>query len=737
MPILLRSPATDKLGVTDEGLSDGAYRIAYGPDWMALIGKDFNFDPPFKPWPMGRKDTAESQAAWDEAIKGHTDTGWNFPFRTGYKFRWSNISFGKMMSERYGEDNARLWETAAEFPHGFWEFDEGGSLNAVYALLRKLGVRWYMPREIGETVPEMATVTVAPIDETSHPAFAIRGWLWYNFGGFSFDDIMWSRRLGMNSGYEKIGLLRGPHGLVAVHGHKAMQEAHPEYYAVIGGEHDTIHRGHGTANFMSEGLAQETVNYIRFIFDTYDLPAVDIWPGDGIMLSQDEASRGKTASELVWGFVDRVAREVYKTHPDKLIICGAYTTYQIPPDNIDKFTPNVVVNISNCGRSNSYDPEHWARYRAMVEGWESKVAPGHLMRYENNRSGLSSPFTFPLIHPRAMARDLRYLKGKSMGERGEVAQRQMRWHAPGHDHLGLYVQARFLWDPDQDLDALLDEYYRVFYGPAAEQMQQAFEFAEEARVQKQNTTLEALLHYRDLIEAARAAAGDTLYGDRIQLIMDELKPRDEIVAEYEARQKAIAEFRDNARLAIGVDGADLSQAETYELRDISTGEEVEVKTTFRVGWDQDAILFDIKCYDPDAGNPNITSDIYSGDYVAISLETPEFSFYHIEINPEGEVIDGNPGPKVRTWKSLAEVKTERGADFWRVQARIPVVGVEEAEADPHHRVAGYKPTPEAPWYFNVGRNRMLGAREAELQTFSPTGKSNWRVPVRFGRLEIR
>ncbi|MCA1810237.1 MAG: DUF4838 domain-containing protein, partial [Lentisphaerae bacterium] len=570
-----RSAGTDKLGVTDDGLRDGAYRIVSGPDWLVLLGKDFDFDPPFKPWPMSRKDSDKPQAAWDEAIKGHTDTAWDFPFRSGFKFLWSPNNFNTIMSERYGDDNSSVWQPVEGQPAGLWEFDVGGSLNAVYGLLRNLGVRWYMPREIGEVVPEMATVTVAPINETTVPAFAVRGYVWYNFGGFSFEDIMWARRMGMNSGYEQIGVLRGPHGLTDVHGHPAMQEAHPEYYALIGGQRDTQHRGHGTANFMSDGLTRETVNFARFLFDTYNLPAVEIWPGDGIMLSQDEDSMGKTASELIWGFVDRVAREVYKTHPDRLIICGAYTTYKDSPDNIEKFSPNVVVNIANCGRAASLDPEHWERYSRMVETWQRKVAPGHILRYENNRAGLSAPFTFPLVHPRAMARDLQFLKGKGMGERGEVAQRRMRWHAPGHDHLALYVQSQYLWDPDQDLDELLDEYYSLFYGTAAQQMRQAFEFAEDARVQKQTATLEAALQYRDLLDAARTAAGDTVYGERIQLIMDELKPREKLVADYEARQKAIAEFRDNARLAIGVEGADLSKAEVYELKDIKTGEAID------------------------------------------------------------------------------------------------------------------------------------------------------------------
>lgn len=740
-----KSPGTDKLGVTAEGLKHGAYRMVSGQDWLVLIGRDFDFDPLFKPWPMSRQDNEKSKAAWEDAIKGKTDTGWGFPFG-GYKEIWAPRDYNKIMAEHYGKDNASLWEPREGQPAGFWEFDEGGSLNAVYGFLSKLGVRWYMPGALGQVIPEKKTIVVGPVNETSIPDFAMRGWIWYGFLGFSFDDLIWARQLGMNSGYEKIGPLRGPHGLTNVHSHPAMKKARPEYYALIGGERDTEHRGYGTPNFLSEGLQQETVNYIRFLFDKYDLPAVDIWPVDGIMMSEDEASQGKSVSELVWGFTDRVAREVYKTHPDRFIIGGAYSTYSSPPDTIEKFSPNLVVNISNAGRLNFEDPEAWERYQKLVKAWESRVAPGNILRYENNRSGLSEPFVFPVIHPRAIVKDLQSLKGKTMGERGEVSQKKQQWQKPGNIHLPLYVQARFLWDADQNIDEVLDEYYRLFYGPAAAKMEKAFTYAEEVQLRRGPSRkgdpgegyrpFEASIRYRELLEEARKAAGDSVYGKRIDLLISELQPKDKFIAEYKAREAAIAEFRAKAPVALGVEGADLSKAEVYTLRDSHSGEEIEPKTSFKVGWEDNHLIFDITCQEPKMENISVTSDVYGGDYVAISLDTPLHSFYHIEVNPDGLVADGDPGPKNSSWKSLSAVRTERGKDFWRVVVRIPVVDAAEADSDPMHRVAGEKPTTEKPWYFNVGRNRMLGARKAQTQAFSPTG-GNWRTPIRFGRLEIQ
>jgi len=41
-----KSPATEMLGVTDRDLKYGACRMVSGPDWLVLIGNDFDFNPP-------------------------------------------------------------------------------------------------------------------------------------------------------------------------------------------------------------------------------------------------------------------------------------------------------------------------------------------------------------------------------------------------------------------------------------------------------------------------------------------------------------------------------------------------------------------------------------------------------------------------------------------------------------------------------------------------------------------
>lgn len=395
-----RSDATERLGIRTDDLKFGAYRIAAGPGRLALVGHDHDFDPKKMPWPLSRKDVERAEAEWLKATAGQSDSAWGYPFGSGFKSLWVPSDFDEQMSARYGDDFTALWPRRAGHPAGFWNHDPGGSLNAVYGLLRSLGARWYMPGELGQVLPKQSTVVVTTRDETVRPDYAMRDWNWYNFSGFSYDDVIWARRLGMNSCEELLGPNKGPHGLVAVTASAEMKQKHPEYFALIGGKRDTDHRRGGTPCFTSPGLEAETVRYLRYLYDTYDLPSADIWPVDGLVLCQCDNCQGKTASDLVWGFADRVARQILASHPTKRVTCGAYTSYRDPP-SIERLSPNLAVWISNCGRPRMLDEKHWDGYQELIRGWQARVATGNVLRLENNRYHIfgDEPIKYPVIHP--------------------------------------------------------------------------------------------------------------------------------------------------------------------------------------------------------------------------------------------------------------------------------------------------------------------------------------------------
>ena len=749
IPVLIYvgvSPETKKLGVTDKGLKYGAFRIASGKNWLVLLGNDTDFVPT-KLTTLKRKDKGTAKE-WKKITAGKTDGAWTQPGIGKYHHYWHPRDFDKVLDEYYGEGSVKLWKSGGNTINGFWLDDTAGSVSAVTDFLASLGMQFYMPNdELGTVIPKLASIPLPELNKTLNPAFPCRAWHWYKYGKFPLEEVLWAKRLGINGGS---GFYLGAHGLNMVHGEKKMQKAHPEYYALIGGKRAfNTNKGRGTPCFNSDGFFKETVNYCRFMFDKMNYQVVDLWPGDGLQQCQCDICKKKkqTPSEMVWGFINRVATELYKTHPDRLVNCGAYTSYKELPDTIEKFSPNVMIAVYNYGRAAFLDPEIWDHYTKNMEKFEAKLAPGHIRRGENNlKNGFRrKPIRFPIIFPRAMAKDLVYLKGKSVGEGAECTQYRFHWVAPGVNHLPLYVQARFLMNTDQDINQVLDEYYTLFYGPAAKEMKAAFTYAEDniatkdksksaGRTDLANVPLEVKLRVRELLQKARTKAGDGIYGKRIAKIIAELQPRDEVIAEDQKKQRIMNERNEKAPLALAVEGADLKNAQQYSLKNLRTGKPAKHPTTFKLGWDKNTLLIDITCKEPDMKNLVSADPVYEGDYIAVVLETPLYSQYILHIGPTGKIAEGNP--KVGRWYSLSEVKTEKGADFWRLQIRIPIVGAEEAEADPNHRVAGEKPTADKPWYFMIGRNRKRGS-EAVLQGFSTIPKGPWLSPKYYGKLEVK
>ncbi len=743
------SPATKALGVNADGLKYGAYRIVSGSNWLALVGSDFDYAPP-EPWARGRNDSERAREDWDKLTGDKTDTAWGFPFHAYYKKEWSNREPVELI-DRYGEANQQWWPDS-DYSSGFWSDDEGGTLNAVYGWLKTLGTRWYMPGEIGEVIPTMASIPLQSFDLTVKPDFALRSWFWYNYGVFPLQDVLWARQIGLNGGSEILGggQYGFAHGLVRVHGREEMQQAHPEYYALRGGVRDTEHRGHGTACFSSPGLERETINFARFMFDHYDWPKFSLWPGDGYRHCMCDECKDKSSSEAVWEFVDRVSRELYKSHPDKLVLCGAYTPYREPPESIKQFSPNVVVNMANRGRPTFTVENLWQHYLETVEAWTSRLAPGRLIRGDNNRYHMGETVSFPVIQATANARDLKMLKGISIGEISEQSQRRGILN-PGANHLGLYVQASYLWDADQDLQSLLDEYFELFYGPAARQMQDAFAFAEDAYTRSvanaagrdarspDNVPISDRIDLIDRLQTAQRVAGNTIYGQRIQLLLNEL-PSPEELQRMNAKLLGTARLRDKTPIAVAQ--TDSSKApQTYALRRIEKGGPAEIETRFTVEWKNNALVFTIDCDEPDMDNILVSPQVWDGDSVALLLESPSNSYYQIEINPDGVIFDSNRGNTVGTrWQSQATVETSRAATSWQVRITVPVVSPDEGDADPNHNVAGSPPSADNPWFFNVGRVRIRPGESGPRShagktawTFSPTGGS-YHTPEKFARL---
>lgn len=713
--------AVGDLGMTADGLEWGAYRTAAGDNWLVLLGNDTRFEPRGI-YSLSRNDWANrGRPEWEELA--------------GY-------DMGNPFGSLHQSYNSTL---------DLWRFDEKGTLNAVYGLLRGLGVRWYNQGEIGEIVPQLETIRVEVANETVEPDFSKRIVAFARYGLSPVEEILWTLRLGSNYPW---GYAGDYHGIVNITRSQYINDNHPEYLALYSGVRSAGVRRPKPC-LSSEGLFEESVRYARLMFDVYDVPVVSLWPEDGFTaICQCADCRGKDSpdrplngslSNYVWGFINRVAIEVAKSHSGKYISCGAYSTYQLPPDNIDKLNDNVLVYIVNARRRYMRSEEQRLERLELMRQW--KEMTGNKVIVFMNHGGAANT-------PGIIAEDIANSQPYSMGDDFWVAFHRGSLANPGYNHLNYYIGLRWLWDSSQDIDAVLEEYYSDYYGPAADQMAAFVSFFErEQHNMRQIDSAPLMGQALELFAAAVARADpDSIYGQRLQEFSVGLVPLRRRYEELKAGRVDVPTYtlsRDTAAMAeIQIDGVldeDFWADLPGELVDAMTGEPPEHATRFKIGISGNTLYIGIRCYDV-PGEPfnaeelaKQASAIWLADIVEIMLETPHNSYYQLGVNPRGSRVDLDRGTGVlRTaldWDSQAEfaVHANEEKGYWTIEARIPFT---DSTQDPLHQIIGTPPSPDNPWHFNIGRQRARDNRNVlQMSTFSPTGERGFHNILRFAKME--
>lgn len=729
-----QSAHTEALGITAEGLQFGAYRIVSGDDWLVLIGDDTDFTP-IEPWPRNYDDirSGRMQAAWDEITGAH----WGYPHSQLHKHYSGPTSLFGTPDERKTDEDGNVH---------VWTYDERGSFNAVCGFLQDLGVRWYLPGELGEIVPAMDTIALPRIDRTVRPDFPLRT-LNFRAGLYGRDAMMWGFRLGVREVFGR----QAAHGLHTMTHNEYTLTHHPDWFALYGGRR---HNQPGLTNnqlcYSNEELFRETVRYAQAQFDHYDMDVVSVMPPDGYTaICQCELCAGKESPELgergrlsnyIWEFVNRVAREIGRTHPGKLISNCAYGVYTAPPSSIDRLEPNVQVIIVGGRRPTSADRDE---LRALRAAWAEKT--DNLLEIFENYPFTGRGFYLPAYIPRVMGESINETKGSSRGEDVWLTM-DFGDSAIGFNHFLIYFTARMYWGgPEQDAVAMFDEYCRLFYGPAADQMRAFFAYCEE-NWREMETDRGKADRALELFAVARGSVSeDSVYGRRIRLIDNYLDGLRAKSAQLAQQRGPVPQLRlvSGAGGAVVIDGTlddapwqDCPVASTGRLQELETGRLPTFGTSIRTAWIGSDLYFALECQDHPGEQLNIatTTDedqaIWYGDAVEILLATESHSYYQIVVNPAGALIDLDRGTDRANWfgwASQAEVATRVADDHWTVEIRIPVT---EDQNDPLHRVIGRRPTQSLPWHINICRQRIRDSG-SEYSAFSPTGTAGFHVPMKF------
>lgn len=410
-----------------------------------------------------------------------------------------------------GRDKADTGKVDMNDQNTFPDFyDEHATCAAVYDFLEKgCGVRWVLPTELGILYDPRATLTVPALKIKRAPFMQMRNQtIGYpipaNLHGDTIKPAQPQEALSWPEQYkwwhrQRLGGIwwQASHSLEGYY--DRFLATHPRWFA----QGQTGRPSQMC--YTNPELIQQVAQDARDFFDGKAKPPGTFAGGDVFSVVpmdsgapckcptcqarvKAQATRGigqfsnDSWSELVFGFVDAVAREVAKTHPNKWIGTLAYSAYSYPPQTL-KLSPNVSVQLCFHARF-PFNPVVMDNDWRILDAWmaESRKRPKLLWMYYCFPALIATQQQFRCF-PGFCADTIidnmrRYTKAGIRGLYFEPSYMWGSYRNPLFDQLESWLTFKLADDPTLDGRKLKDEFFTRHYGAAAQPMRQAHELIE-------------------------------------------------------------------------------------------------------------------------------------------------------------------------------------------------------------------------------------------------------------------
>ncbi len=338
-----------------------------------------------------------------------------------------------------------------------------GTLNAAYELLEQLGVRWFLPGELGLVVPKADTVQLRVQTTVQVPSFEAR-----RLQGVG--EPVWERRMRLGGPY-----FPPSHGVPGFGRRQSQRlfEQHPEYFALVDGQRTTRQLCVSNPDVLRIAV-EATKAYFR---SHPDAEIMGIGANDGRGFCECPNCRALDGGDFdpfghapsmtdryVW-FFNRVLEGIRDEFPDKRLGFYAYSVYNRPPVRVKpnpRLVPAVAL-ITLCrlhGMDNPVCPEK-SYEQWVIRQWGQLVPEVYYRGYWFNLADPGLPYFFF----ERVRRDIPL--GKKLGIAGWRVEAPPDWASSTPSH---YIACKLLWNHRADVDALLKDFYAKFFGPAADPM---------------------------------------------------------------------------------------------------------------------------------------------------------------------------------------------------------------------------------------------------------------------------
>jgi len=398
-----------------------------------------------------------------------------------------------------------------------------GTWYGMYDLLYQLGCRFYLPCPEGEVIPQLSNISLPMVRREEVPVFSGRTLAFHGgevlfAGPYKWDYSTWRRKVRLGGTYYSHG-----HAFEQFITEGEYYEEHPEYFGLA--------RGERLPNQLCLANPEVMNIFIDKVRDRFAKGAlsVSLSANDAQEYCECDAcaaergEKGDFTANLL-EMANRVARALNDEYPDRFLCF--YATYHgsgdLPPGMTVE--PMVVPVLFPRAEGHATDDPKCAagaRFIEIAKDWQVRGMNYHGV-YDYLFQRTDQMVSYPIFH--AMAGAMR-----ASADNGGLF-----WHyeAINRSWIGnmhLYLMARLSWDPQQDVDAILTEYYDQFYGAAGPAMAR-FNARLEANTAQYDPDVHGIAIVpalwnaefiascgADLKEAATAVQGSPAYSSRVEI----------------------------------------------------------------------------------------------------------------------------------------------------------------------------------------------------------------------------
>lgn len=333
-----------------------------------------------------------------------------------------------------------------------------GCLYGVYSFLEQyLGCRMYAPNAL--VIPKRSSIHLKPIDWKQVPQITYRE----TYMAPSYEELYanW-HKIDHFMAYDKVKPRWGNwvHSMFSFVPPDEYFKSHPEYFSLRNGQ-----RTASQLDFSQPAVLDLVVQNLKK--QIAQNPYASIWSvsqQDNDNFSQDKTSSALDAKEeshaaSLINFVNKVARNF----PDKTISTLAYGFSVKPPKTI-KPADNVQILFCTSGdidrgktyhldqRNNEYisNITKWAQISKNLMVWD------YVINYKH--------FLMPFPNITTMGENIKFFV--KQGAKGLFIQGD---YYPGGEfqELRTYIAAKLMWNPQEDINQIIDDFLNGFYGNAA------------------------------------------------------------------------------------------------------------------------------------------------------------------------------------------------------------------------------------------------------------------------------